>query len=183
MTYETDKHRRNWRVSKEASAPDKYHTPGFARVEKMFYYYPRIVRAVNEIRSGQGYYQSGHKDNGGSSNRAFISDPTYQIAIKHLERIPKVVIHSDAFNEDTVFRPEDWIAVVDETLAKFPESNLTGCIIRKRYLANEPMPTTCIRYELTYSRYYRLRDIGINYARECAIQIGLIKVFDYKQEE
>lgn len=179
MTYEMGKRRRNWRVSKEGNSPEKYHTPGFARVEKMFYYYPRILKGLEEMRDEMGYYQSGPKDGGGSSNHAFISDPTFQMASKHMQRIQKVVIHSDSFNDDVVIRPEDWVAVIEATFKKFPDNDIVGRILRKRYIANEPMPKTCIRYELTYSKYYRLRDIGINYARECAIQVGLIKIFDY----
>jgi len=184
MTLETDKKKRktkNWRISKEAADPERYFVPGFALVEKIFWLYPHIKAKVEEhYNAGSSYYRSGSRDNGGSSNRAFISDPTYQLVEKRLSRTPNFEIPSEDF---TVKRPDDWLAVIEQTLKQFDSSTLVGGVLRKRYIANEPMASTCIRYELTYSKYYRLRDAGINYARECAIQLGLIKIFDRNENK
>lgn len=50
-------------------------------------------------------------------------------------------------------------------------------VLRRRFFENEPMRRTQTELAISEDKYYRLRDIGIGYARECAIQLGLIKVF------
>ena len=146
-------------------------------VEKMFYYYTRIKKAVNEIRAEQGYYQGGGKTGGGGSSHAFISDPTATIAIKHIQPIRKVIINADKPTEEVITTPEKWITVVEQTFSCFEEEELVADVLKRRFFDNEPMAKTCIDLEISCDKYYRLRDTGIEYARECAIQIGLIKVF------
>lgn len=172
MTLETpsSKSRRNWRAGRN---PQR----GFALVEKMFYYYSRIKKAVAITREEQGYYQSGGRTGGGSSNHAFISDPTATIAMKHYQPLGKVIINADRLDEEVITQPEKWMTIVEQTLMFFDDEEEVSQVLRRRFFENEPMATTCIDLEISYDKYYKLRDIGIGYARECAIQLGLIKVF------
>lgn len=170
MTCETHNTKRNWRQSRKPQH-------GFSLVEKMFYYYHRIKREVELVRREQGYYQSGGKTGGGSSNHAFISDPTSIIAMKHYEPLKKIIINADRLDEEVIAFPEKWLIVVEQTLMHFEDEELVNALLRKRFLDNEPMAKTCIDLSIGYNKYYRLRDIGVDYALKCAIQLGLVKVF------
>ena len=164
--------RRKWRATRK---PQR----GFGLVEKMFYYYDRIKREVETCREEQGYYQSGGKTGGGSSTHAFISDPTATIAMKHYPPLAKVIINAERLDEEVIAQPEKWLAVVEQTLFFFSddEDELVSEVLRRRFFENEPMRRTQTELAISEDKYYRLRDIGIGYARECAIQLGLIKVF------
>ena len=165
--------RRKWRATRK---PQR----GFGLVEKMFYYYDRIKREVETCREEQGYYQSGGKTGGGSSTHAFISDPTATIAMKHYQPLAKVIINAERLDEEVIAQPEKWLTVVEQTLFFFSsdeEEELVGEVLRRRFFENEPMRKTQLDLEIGVEKYYRLRDVGIGYARECAIQLGLIKVF------
>lgn len=161
--------RRNWRRTRKLQH-------GFGLVEKMFYYYDRIRREVEIARAEQGYYQSGGKTGGGSSNHAFISDPTATIAMRRSQAIAKVIINAERLDEEVIAQPEKWIVVVEQTLKCF-QCSPTGEVLCRRYLRNESIVRTCMELEISDDKYYKLRDDGISYARECAIQLGLIKVF------
>lgn len=162
--------RRRWRRSRKPQY-------GFGLVEKMFWYYERIKKEVDTVRSEQGYYQSGGKTGGGSSNHAFISDPTATIAMKHYQPVAKVVINAERLDEEVVAQPEKWLIVVEQTFNHFKNEKLISELLKRRFFRNEPMARTCTEIGIGYDKYYRLRDAGISYARECAIQLGLIKVF------
>ena len=164
--------RRKWRATRK---PQR----GFGLVEKMFYYYDRIKREVEICREEQGYYQSGGKTGGGSSTHAFISDPTATIAMKHYQPLAKVIINAERLDEEVIAQPEKWLTVVEQTLFFFSdnEDELVSEVLRRRFFENEPMRRTQTELAISEDKYYRLRDIGIGYARECAIQLGLIKVF------
>ena len=164
--------RRKWRTTRK---PQR----GFGLVEKMFYYYDRIKREVEICRKEQGYYQSGGKTGGGSSTHAFISDPTAAIAMKHYQPLVKVIINAERLDEEVIAQPEKWLTVVEQTLFFFSdnENELVSEVLRRRFFENEPMRWTQTELAISEDKYYRLRDIGIGYARECAIQLGLIKVF------
>lgn len=164
--------RRKWRATRK---PQR----GFGLVEKMFYYYDRIKREVEICRDEQGYCQSGGKTGGGSSTHAFISDPTATIAMKHYQPLAKVIINAERLDEEVIAQPEKWLTVVEQTLFFFSdnEDELVSEVLRRRFFENEPMRKTQLDLEIGVEKYYRLRDIGIGYARECAIQLGLIKVF------
>lgn len=165
--------RRKWRATRK---PQR----GFGLAEKMFYYYDRIKREVEICREEQGYYQSGGKTGGGSSTHAFISDPTATIAMKHYQPLAKVIINAKRLDEEVIAQPEKWLTVVEQTLFFFSsdeKEELVGEVLRRRFFENEPMRKTQLDLEIGVEKYYRLRDVGIGYARECAIQLGLIKVF------
>lgn len=164
--------RRKWRATRK---PQR----GFGLVEKMFYYYDRIKHEVEICRDEQGYYQSGGKTGGGSSTHAFVSDPTATIAMKHYRPLAKVIINAERLDEEVIAQPEKWLTVVEQTLFFFSdnEDELVSEVLRRRFFENEPMRKTQLDLEIGVEKYYRLRDIGIGYARECAIQLGLIKVF------
>jgi hypothetical protein len=144
----------------------------------MFWHYTEIKREVEEIRAEMGYYQSHNSDGGASSNRAFISDPTASTALKRVGEIKKVIINSGRIDEDTIMDPEKWVKAIDQTMIRTKREPLIYEVLNRRFMKNEPMPTTCIDMEISKNKYYRLRDAGLYYAKECAIQLGLIKVFE-----
>lgn len=170
--------RKNWRFARD----DRFFDSGkeFRLLERMFWHYDAMKREVEEIRMEMGYYQSHKPDaGGGSSNRAFISDPTASVAIRRAEQIHKIVLNSGKIDEDVIHEPEKWMIAVEQTM-KFTSSRepLVYSILDRRFFKNEPMPTTCIDLEISKDKYYRLRDAGLYFAKECAIQLGLIKVFE-----
>ena len=175
MTYEMH-NRRNWRASRTDKSSKEYRH--FRLLEKMFYYYHRIKRAVEEVKMERGYYQSTGKTGGGSSNHAFVSDPTAVMALKHSAPIPKIIINAERLDEEVIANPEAWITVVEQTMMFFDEEEQIGELMRRRFFNNESCHRTCIDLGISEDKYYRLLKIGIAYARECAIQLGLIKVFE-----
>lgn len=166
---------KNWRYSRGGFAFNDNGT--FRLLENVFWHYKQIRKEVDEIRAEMGFYQSHKSDGGASSNRAFISDPTASTAMKRAEKIPKIVIDSGKLTEETIINPEDWLVVVEQTMNYMDSEELVGEVMRRRFFKNEPMPTTCIDLEIDKNKYYILRDAGLRFAKECAIQIGLIKVF------
>lgn len=174
MTLRTHSKPKNWRAGKWSECDKRQR--GFGMVEKMFYCYKAIKNEVAEVRAEQECFSSHRKDGGGSSNHAYISDPTAQIALRHIEPIRAVTLSVNG-NVETIANPEKWVYVVEQTLQYFQSDSFVYKVLKARFIDNEPMPKTCIKQEITESKYYRLRDEGIIYARECAIQLGLIKVF------
>ena len=168
--------RKNWRYVRD----DRFCGSGkeLRLLEKMFWHYNEIKREVEEIRAEMGYYQSHNSDGAASSNRAFISDPTASTALKRAGDIRKVIINSGKLDEDVIVEPEKWIVVVDQTIKYSKKEPLMHEVLSRRFIKNEPMPTTCIDLEISKDKYYRVRDAGLYYAKECAIQLGLIKVFE-----
>lgn len=166
---------KNWRYSKGGFAFNDNKT--FRLLENVFWHYKQIKKEVEEIRSEMSYYQSQKNDGGGSSNRAFVSDPTASTAMKMTEKIPKIVIDSGKLTEETIVNPEDWLIVVEQTMNYMNAEEFVGEVLRRRFFRNEPMATTCIDLEIDKNKYYAFRDIGLRFAKECAIQLGLIRVF------
>lgn len=182
MTYETHNRRdqqRNWRRRKFSASEGR--EVGFGLVEKMFWNYEKIKRAVEDARMELGFYSSGGKTGGAPTNHSFVSDPTAILAMRHSAPIKQVTIDGGKATEETVKRPEDWLFVVEQTYRRFLDlhheaGDVTYPVLIDRF-RNEPWPTTCARLEITKDKYYSARDVGIRYARECAIQLGLLKVF------
>lgn len=178
MTSETHNKHRNWRARRLGTQSREV---GFGLVEKMFWNYKKIKRAVDDARLELGYYSSGGKTGGAPTNHSFVSDPTATLALRHAAAIKQVTIDVGKASEEVIKRPEDWIFVVEHTYQHFKEfdaatGDVVSCVLTQRF-DNEPYPKTCVRLEITKDKYYNARDIGIRYARECAIQLGLIKVF------
>ena len=98
--------------------------------------------------------------------------------MKHYEPLKKIIINAERLDEEIINSPEKWLTVVEQTLIHFEDEELVNALLRRRFLDNEPMARTCIDLEIGYNKYYRLRDIGIDYALKCAIQLGLVKVFE-----
>lgn len=65
----------------------------------------------------------------------------------------------------------------------FEDEPLVNKVLRRRFFENEARIHTCIDLDINDDKFYQLRDAGIGYARECAIQFGLIKVFNYRTRE
>lgn len=182
--------RRNWRESKKESKQEQHYEVGWRLVEKMFYYYNKIKKAVAETRAEQSYIQGG-KTGGGSSTHAFISDPTANNGIRLATKLNVVIIDADTLSEDTIHRPEDWIEIIERTLDHFSYEEDIIRVLKDRFFYNKSMYRTCdeINEEknklygtvdaiyMNKDKYYRAKDLGIRYARDCAIQLGLIKIF------
>ncbi len=178
MTYETHKERdrRNWR----RRSPESREV-GFGLVEKMFWLHKKIKRAVDDARLEIGFYNSGGKTGGAPTNHSFVSDPTATLALRRGAPVKQIVLDEGKPTEETIKRPEDWLFVVEQTYRHFKDfsddcGDVTYFVLMDRF-KNEPWPTTCARLGITKDKYYSARDIGIRYARECAIQLGLLKVF------
>lgn len=75
--------------------------------------------------------------------------------------------------------PKKWLRVIEETFKYFQQDDgLVGDILVRRYIRNEGFPKSCCDLDIGDNKYYRARDAGLQYARECAIQLGLIKAFE-----
>lgn len=181
MTLETLKNknkrrRKNWRYARDNRCYDNGRE--LRLLERIFFHYKDIQKEVELVRAEMGYYQSHKSDGGASSNRAFVSDPTASTALKRIGDIHKIIINSGRLDEDTIVEPEKWMVVVEQTMFHSKQEPLIYEVLSRRFMRNEPMPTTCIDLEISKDRYYRLRDTGLYYAKECAIQLGLIRVFE-----
>lgn len=171
--------KRNWRESKKdksQSDNSQHYEVGWRLVEKMFYYYSRIKKAVRETKEEWSYIQGG-KTGGGSTTHAFISDPTAMNGIKRATKLNVVIIDADTVSEDTIKNPEDWMLVVEKTLEHFSYEEDIVKVLKQRFFENRSMYYTCTDLDISKDRYYRCRDLGVRYARDCAIQLGLIKIF------
>lgn len=92
--------------------------------------------------------------------------------------IESIVIPIEDGDDVNVEWPESWIVVIEQTFKYFTESDDLVCdVLNRRYLKNEGFPSSCCDLDISDNKYYRARDAGLQYARECAIQLGLIKVF------
>lgn len=81
-------------------------------------------------------------------------------------------------SEDVIRYPERWIFVIEQTLRKFDNERLVKEVIVRRYFKNETYVYTCAELEIeNIDDYYEAKDAGLQYARDCAIQVGLIKAF------
>lgn len=169
--------RKNWRFARD----DRFFDSGkeFRLLEKIFWNYEAMKKEVEEVRAEMGYYQSHKSDGATSSNRAFISDPTASTAIKRAQAIPKIILNNGKIDEYVIHEPEKWMVAVEQTMKYTSErESMVYEVLLRRFFKNEPMPTTCIDLEVSKDKYYRLRDAGLYYTKECAIQLGLIKVFE-----
>lgn len=182
MTYGTSNDRRRWRQTKHGGS-DNYRQ-GFALVEKMFWLYKTIKEQVDYIRESQrerslpggGFEQVPH----GNSNESYIERMVEQLQMP----IPHIYLNKGTFREDKIIHPELWIQAVERTLEILSaDDEAAKEVLIRRYFENEDIDKTCadlgIKYnkDFGYNVYYRKRDYGIQRGRECAIQLGIIKVF------
>lgn len=163
---------RNWRSKKS-----EFHFADDSQIEYIFSRYYRIKAKIAEKKASVVYYSGGSRGDGGSPSQGKHSDPTAMIAIRNQE-VDCVVLFQGMACEEVVYHPERWVCVVEQTLDYFDRNNaIVSEILRKKFLRNEGWVRTCVELEVSKNKYYRAKSIGIKYARECAIQLGLIKVF------
>lgn len=175
MTYGTHSRQKNWRAKRNTRffRDDRK----YGLIAKVFYRYRKIVQEVAEAKAELGYYQSGHKEGSGSSNHAFVSDPTAQIAMKHLRKVHSVVLDFKPDGDDVLENPEEWIDIVDNTLQYFKDDKIVRGVLVERFINNRGWMKVCADLDITKDVLYGASNAGLQYARECAIQLGLIKVF------
>lgn len=180
MTYRGQSNRpKNWRASRKNQM--FCYERNFRLLEKMFWYYNKIKIALKEDGETRNVFLSSPSYGGGGHSKGFISDPTQRLAIRLTEEPNTVKVKNDKGELEIISKPTDWVKVVDETMQYFAENDLTVReVITRRYLLNEGSPRTCIDMEISANKYYRARDAGLQFARECAIQLGLLKAFQTK---
>lgn len=173
--------RRNWRLSR--TERNFSSDSNFRLVERMLWYYSAIKASVEKERKAIGFYKENRSDNFcprrhiGSS----VSDPTAQAAMRRIEPLRSVVIENGRESGSIIKRPEEWLAVIEETFEHFERTEpLIAEILRRRFAKNESQAVTCAALGVSRNKYYRCRDVGIQYAKECALQLNLIKVFRHR---
>lgn len=166
---------KNWRASRRQEfCSERY----FRKLEKVFWNYNRIKYAIALRKEENKIYLSASKIDG-MHTVGSISDPTQKLAFDFIENLPSVEIENDEHKKETFERPEEWVVVVEQTLARFAkDSPMVKEVLYRRYILNEGSPHTWMDLEINSDKYYKARNVGLQYARECAIQLGLLKAFE-----
>ena len=139
-------------------------------IEKRFYQYEKIKKAVWEARNDSGIGRTG--DN--STGHAFVSDPTADVAVKEVMPIKSVTIKV-CNDTEIIKQPEKWLTVIEATYKHY-EGGIGVELLKHRY-SNEYYQQTCQVLHISSSTYYQIINEVQQYAVSCACQIGLIKVF------
>lgn len=140
-------------------------------IEKRFYQYEKIKKAVWEARNDSGINKTG----GNSSGHAFVSDPTANVAIKTATPLKSIVIETGKYTTEVIKNPEKWIAIIEATYDHY-SGGIVIDLLKYRY-SNEPYQQTCIKLHISSSTYYQMITEAQQYAIACACQAGLVKVF------
>ncbi|WP_196606610.1 hypothetical protein [Pectinatus frisingensis] len=139
-------------------------------IEKRFYQYEKIKKAVWEARNDSGIGRTG----GNSTGHAFVSDPTANVAVKEVMPIKSVTIKV-CNDTETIKQPEKWLQVIEATYNHYSEGIVVD-LLKCRY-SNEPYQQTCMNLHISTSLYYQMLIEARQYALACACQVGLVKVF------
>ena len=142
-----------------------------AYIEKRFYQYEKIKRAVWEARHDSGANKTG----GNGSGHAFISDPTANAAMRESMPLYAVTIEIGKNEVETVKQPEKWLRVIEATYGNY-EGGIVGDLLKYRY-NGETYQQTCMDLHISSSTYYQMITEAQQYALACACQVGLVKVF------
>ncbi|WP_432748218.1 hypothetical protein [Pectinatus frisingensis] len=140
-------------------------------IEKRFYQYEKIKKAVWEARNDSGVGRTG----GNSTGHAFVSDPTANVAVKEVMPIKTVTIKIGKYDTETVKQPEKWLQVIEATYNHYSEGIVID-LLKHRH-SNEPYQQTCMNLHISSSTYYQMIVEVQQYALACACQVGLVKVF------
>lgn len=141
-------------------------------IEKIFYSYDKIKRAVEEAKSDPASNRTG----GNSSGHAWVSDPTANVAIRAATPIAVVVIETrKGMESDRIREPEKWLRVVEATYEYF-DGKLAGAVTKRRF-SGEDYRKTCQDLCISQNIYYCItRDVS-HYAQLCAVGLGLMTPF------
>lgn len=142
----------------------------FKAIERHFYLYDQIKKAVEQEREDQ--LTGGRtEDSGGGGHGSSISDMTGNRAVRLADPVKKVEV-----NGLLIKRPEDWLQVVEATEEHYRQS-LISELINRRYRIGETQVKTCLSMFVDKTTYYDWRNEAISYAAMCCCQCGLIKVY------
>lgn len=149
--------------------------------EKMFWLHRELAEAVAEALAERSYYRAGAPTGGAPTggaptSHAYVSDPTASLAMKFSEPLKRVVVGRGTPYECAVSRPEEWLLVIRKTLEVHPEGTPVGEVLRGRYERNRASTVTCSELGINLEQYHRYKAIGIEFAKDYAIQLGLIRV-------
>lgn len=176
MTYKKQNSRpKNWRASKSNQMFSQERD--FRLLEKRFWHYNRIKQAYKDAMEEQKLYLKARPMGVGGHSTGSISNPTQSMALQ--EPVKVVMVVTETKESYPLENPADWIQVVDETLKYFGKvDTLVKEVLQRRYFTNEGSVRTCIDLDINnVNKYYKARDVGLQYARECAIQLGLLRAF------
>lgn len=170
---------RKWRAAK--SHLSLAYTKPFKVVEKMFWLYPRLKMAVDEIRMEHEFAPS---ITGGcpTGPKIFIpnqvSSPVARDAEFNLTPLSKIRLAYSENSAEVILQPEAWLFVTEFTFDYFRQKNaLVECVLTERYLHGRSFVYTCTQNEITKGMYYQARDIGVQLGVDVAVQLGLVQLF------
>ncbi len=140
-------------------------------IEKRFYQYEKIKKAVWEARNDSGVGRTG----GNSTGHAFVSDPTANVAIKEVMPIKTVTIKIGKYDTETIKQPEKWLQVIETTYKHYAGKTIEK-LLQQRY-KGETYQHTCIDLGISPNIYYCMIREANQFSLACACQAGLVKVF------
>lgn len=141
-------------------------------IEKIFYSYDKIKRAVEEVKSDPASNRTG----GNNSGHAWVSDPTANVAIRAATPIAVIVIETrKGMESDRIREPEKWLRVVEATYEYF-SGRMTADVIRRRF-SGESYGDTCDMLHISKNIYYLHCEEALHYASLCAVGLGLMSPF------
>lgn len=150
-------------------------------IQKIFLYYLDIKKAVEDVleeRESLIAACAGGTYVGGGGKVYEISKPVERKVEMLMEPIKRIVFKNHDALEEVLDNPIEWIKAVDKTLEHFSAyDKLISEILIERFFDKKSVYSSCEKHFIDKNTYYRLVDEGIQYAKECAIQLGLIKVF------
>ncbi len=139
-------------------------------IEKRFYQYEKIKKAVWEARNDSGIGRTG----GNSTGHAFVSDPTANVAVKEAMPIKSVTIKV-CNDTEIIKQPEKWLQVIEATYAHYAGKSIEK-LLQQRY-KGETYNHTCIDLGISPNIYYCMIREANQFSLACACQAGLVKVF------
>ena len=144
-----------------------------AYIEKRFYQYEKIKKAVWEARHDAGANKTG----GNGSGHAFVSDPTANAAMMKSMPLYAVNIEVGKNEVETVKQPEKWLTVVEQTYKYFAEEDTDiGSLLKMKY-AGEMLVKICMDLHISEQSYYYKLDKGREQQMRCALQEQLVKIY------
>ncbi|WP_110953056.1 hypothetical protein [Anaerosinus massiliensis] len=142
-----------------------------AYIEKRFYQYEKIKKAVFEARKDPAACKTG----GNGSGHAFVSDPTANVAMKEVMPLPSVIIEVAKNETEVIKQPEKWLKIVEQTYLYY-KNGIVYDMLKSRY-SGEHYQKTCRELHISSSTYYQMITEAQHYALACACQVGLVRVF------
>jgi hypothetical protein len=140
-------------------------------IERRFYQYEKIKKAVWEAKNDSGAGKTG----GNGSGHAFVSDPTANAALQNVMPIYSVEIEIGKNDIEKVRDPEKWLAVIAATYRRY-EGGIIENLLKYRY-KGEPYQQICMNLHISSSTYYQMITEAQQFALACACQVGLVKIF------